>query len=168
MLAPLVLELLSLAAVLWACVALLRSKKRTGADAARAAGIPLALVGLLLVAAVALNVVIYFNAPGAETAAALGSRTGLQSRADAWLEKHAATPLEEAEVMRNMRILEEGLVFLRPYRGQLAPHVQLQLDEFSRMPTKPTRILSPSEERDYLNAARKVVDAVRSLGSNPK
>lgn len=163
--ALLILDLLALLAVIWALIAVARSPaEKLTASRARITR-PLAVAACLLAGGAIFNVIVYMGGPAAAGVASLGARTGLQARADEWLERNAAPPPQPDEVKKNMQVIENGLKFLRPYRKQLPPDVQLELADMDGLPTKITRILSSREEKDYAEAAAKVIDAVRSLSS---
>ncbi len=162
MLNLLILEAVALVAILWILALLVQAPaaqfKRKGLLT-----IPAVVGAVALAGAMILNFMVYTNAPGAASAAAMGGRTGLQARAADWMDKNKDTPPARDEVGRNIRLITDGLAFLRPYHGQLAPHHIIQLEEAGQLPTKMTRVLSPSEERQYYEAARAVVEAVQSL-----
>lgn len=166
MLAPLILELLSIGALFWTLVILIRiPSERLPQREKLASGVAVAV--LLLGAAATFNTLVLVQGPGAVSAATLGTASGLQIRAQQWLKEHEAEPPKPDEVGRNIRIITDGVAFLRPYQDQLPPHLRLQVDEASRLPTRLTRILSPAEERQYYNGARAVMEAVQSLAGRP-
>lgn len=165
MLMPLILELLALVGIAVEVAAILWRSNSSPRGRRSLALISLSGAGLLVGAAASLNAMVYLNTPGASAAAAFGTRTALQARAGAWLDRHGAEAPEKTEVGRNLRILQEGLPFLRPYRAQLPADLQLRLEEASRLPTKITRILSATEERQYYEGAQAVFDSARVLAN---
>ena len=166
MLAPLIFELLALGAVFWTLAILIRIPSEHLDRRGKLTG-SLAAAALLLGVAAVINVLVLVRAPGAATAVSLGTVSGLQIRAQQWLKDHEAEPPRPDEVGRNIRIITDGVPFLRPYLNQLPPHLRLQVEAASRLPTRLTRILSPDEERQYYNGARAVVEAVEILAGKP-
>ncbi len=162
MLNLMILEAVALAAMLWILAIVLRAPAGQIARRGRLV-IPAALGAAVLLGAITRNFMVYTNNPGAVSSAGFADRTGLHARAAEWLTKHGNAPPARDEVGRNIRLITEGVAFLRPYHRQLAPHHVLQIDEATRLPTRLTRVLSPVEEGQYYEAARAVVEAVQSL-----
>lgn len=162
----LILEAVALVAILW-ILALLVQAPAAQFKRKVFLTIPAAVGAVALLGAMTLNFMVYTNTPGPASAAAMGGQSGLQAQAADWLAKHKDAPPARDEVGRNIRLITEGLAFLRPYRGQLAPHHDLKLDEAGQLSTQLTRVLSATEEREYFEAATAVVEAVRSLAAPP-
>lgn len=95
----------------------------------------------------------------------LGMSGGLASDARLWLAQHKARPAK-MEVGDNIKIFSDGMDFFRPRRQRLPLNIQRRLDDLARIPEKPTRLLTASEQTKYYDAAMEVYTLIEQLGNS--
>jgi hypothetical protein len=98
----------------------------------------------------------------------MGVSGGLSSDARQWLAQHRDSKPARNEVGNNLKVLAEGLSFLRPRNQNLSPAIQARVADLSRIPEKPTRLLNSSEQTKYYEAAVEVQTVIEQLaGQSP-
>ncbi len=162
----LILDSLALLALIWAAAVLSRKKNASSAKGLPVA-LPVAVAGLLLAGSVAVNAVVVVNGFGTGGVASFGARNSLQSRAQDWIAQRAKEPPQRDEVGRNIRIIGDGLAFLRPHYPQLPPQLRLQLEEVALLPTRITSVLTSAQEQKYFDGAQAVFEGIRALATQP-
>lgn len=118
------------------------------------------LSGLAMCAAIGVCIAVLIQE---KVGISLGMSGGQVSDARTWIMQHQTTKPTKGEVGDNIKILSEGLGFLRPRYSQLPPAVQARVDELSRIPDKPTRMLTVTEETRYYDGALEAYTIIESL-----
>lgn len=132
------------------------SKTRTGRRV-----LWLNLVALLLVgASLAMTSGVFIQE---RTGRDLGLSGGVGSDARAWIRKHSAAPPDKGDVGRNIGILADGVAFLRARSSQIPEEARRKLDELSRIPERPRRLLDTQEESRYYAGAHDVYVLIETL-----
>ncbi|MGI8907307.1 MAG: hypothetical protein ACR2IE_12545 [Candidatus Sumerlaeaceae bacterium] len=88
-----------------------------------------------------------------QTGRNLGVSGGIASDARAWLRQHGTRPKDRTDVGQNIRTLADAVTFLKAHQGQLSSAGTAKLEELSRVPEKPKRLLTVGEETQYFQAA---------------
>jgi hypothetical protein len=155
------LALVQLAVVVaggWAAILVFK-----GRDSAHVSG-QLRLSVLLTTATAAVAALLTLGSVVQETTGvAMGLPSNAKARARQWLAQHAAQPLSPREVGRNIRILADGLAFYEAHAASFPLDLRARMQEYARLPEQPKRLLTPSEENRYYQAAMGVVQAIRTV-----
>ncbi len=101
-----------------------------------------------------------------KTGRSLGLSGGVSSDARTWLKQHGNAPPNRTDVGRNITMLSDGIAFLRARKTQLSPETQAQLEELSRVPERPKRLLSAQEESTYFAGANDVYVLIHALAKD--
>jgi hypothetical protein len=88
-----------------------------------------------------------------KTGVKLGVSGGIASDARAWVRAHEAAPPKRNDVGANIKVLSDGVAFLKAHQAELPAAGKATLEELARVPAKPTRLLTVSEEAQYFQAA---------------
>jgi len=150
----LALLLLAVGLVLYARV--VESKTATGRRVLWINLLAMVLVGT----SVALNVGVLFQE---KTGTSLGLSGGVGSDARAWLTQHEKTPPKKDDPGTNIKLVADAVTFLRARSAQLPPEAQAKVEELSRLPERPKRLLSHAEEQLYFAAASDAFVLIQGL-----
>jgi len=154
-------QLLAAAAAGWAAMLVLK-----GRDSAHVSG-HLRLSVLLTTAAAVVAALLTLGSVVQETTGiAMGLPSNAKARARQWLAQHAAQPLSPREVGRNIRILADGLAFYEAHAASFPLDLRARMQEYARLPEQPKRLLTPSEENRYYQAATRLVHAIRTVAED--
>ena len=88
-----------------------------------------------------------------KTGTNLGVPGGIASDARTWMHQHSQPPTK-SDVGTNIKILSDSVSFLKSHQSQLRPAAKAKFDELLRVPDKPKRLLTVSEEAQYFEAAK--------------
>jgi hypothetical protein len=93
----------------------------------------------------------------------LGVSGGIGSDARAWVRQHEKSPPAKNDVGTNLGILSDGVAWLKAHQPQLDVTGQAKLQELSRLPEKPKRLLNMSEQAEYYQAADSAYNYIKQL-----
>jgi hypothetical protein len=98
-----------------------------------------------------------------KTGMKLGISGGIASDARAWIKQHESAPPKRGDVGQNIHVLSDAITFLKAHLSELPAPAKATFDELSRVPPKPTRLLSVSEETQYFQAAQSGYSTIQEL-----
>jgi len=92
---------------------------------------------------------------------------GTESDARAWLSAHAAEQPSANQPGDNIRILREGLAFLRSHPTvAMTPEANRIITTYSALPERPTRLLTRQEEIQYFEGAKAVYQVINAVAGS--
>ncbi|MBX7244317.1 MAG: hypothetical protein K1X53_02390 [Candidatus Sumerlaeaceae bacterium] len=160
MLIPGFLSAVAAGLMLWALAVLLKTPKSLRERRA----LSLIIAGGFLVCA--LTAVICVGSTLQEVAGvSLGLPGTVQGKARQWLKTHEAEPPDPRNVGRNIKILSAGLDFYQAYQTGFPADLRIQMERYTQLPLKPTRLLSVADESKYHEAASGVFSIMRQLAA---
>jgi hypothetical protein len=100
-----------------------------------------------------------------KTGVAMSLPSNAKARARQWLAQHATQPPAPREVGRNIRIVADGLAFYEAHAASFPLDLRARMQEYARLPEQPKRLLTPSEENRYYQAAVGVIQAISAVAN---
>ncbi|MCX7716931.1 MAG: hypothetical protein N2111_00810 [Candidatus Sumerlaeaceae bacterium] len=160
----LMLALIQLAAAgtaVWASVLALRRRGDSGVPGPLRLAILLTASISILAAMITVGSVIQ-----EKTGVAMSLPSNAKARARQWLTQHAAQPPAPREVGRNIRIIADGIAFYEAHAASFPLDLRARMQEYARLPEQPKRLLTPSEENRYYQAAVGVIQAISAVAND--
>lgn len=95
-----------------------------------------------------------------------GLSGGLESDARQWVSRHRADPPAPNQPGDNIRILREGLEFIRKHPSVGAsPEAQSISQRYGILPERPTRLLTRQEETEFYEGAKAVYELISNVAT---
>ena len=89
---------------------------------------------------------------------------GVQYDAEQWINRNSPAAPVLGQAGDNIRILREGLTFLRRNVELMKkPDIQTVVSQYSKLPERPTKLLTRDEERQYYEGALAVRQVILGL-----